>query len=144
MLNFFKNFKNIKFRKLKKRLGRGIGSNLGKTSGKGHKGQKSRSGNLGKILFEGGQTPIYRRLPKWGFNFLKKKYISLNLYFLEKFPYTLVSIFFIKKFLNINIPQNLFKFFSLKSIKRKFIFLNINISNFLFFFFNNLKIFLIN
>lgn len=64
MLSFYKCFKNLRFRKLKKRLGRGISSNLGKTSGKGHKGQKSRSGKLGKFLFEGGQTPIYRRLPK--------------------------------------------------------------------------------
>lgn len=144
MLNFLKNFKNIKFRKLKKRLGRGIGSNLGKTSGKGHKGQKSRSGNLGNFLFEGGQTPIYRRLPKWGFNFLKKKYISLNLYILEKLPYTLISVFFLKKFLNLNFFKNFIKFFSKKSIKRNFIFLNIKSSNFLYFFFNNLKIFFIN
>ncbi|QDP71273.1 50S ribosomal protein L15 [Legionella israelensis] len=50
-----------------KRLGRGIGSGLGKTSGKGHKGQKSRSGGYHKINFEGGQMPIQRRLPKMGF-----------------------------------------------------------------------------
>ena len=51
----------------KRRLGRGIGSGLGKTSGKGHKGQKSRSGGYHKIHFEGGQMPIQRRLPKMGF-----------------------------------------------------------------------------
>ena len=51
----------------KKRLGRGIGSGLGKTSGKGHKGQKSRSGGYHKVGFEGGQMPIQRRLPKMGF-----------------------------------------------------------------------------
>lgn len=51
----------------KKRLGRGIGSGLGKTSGKGHKGQKSRAGGYHKINFEGGQMPIQRRLPKMGF-----------------------------------------------------------------------------
>jgi large subunit ribosomal protein L15 len=51
----------------KKRLGRGIGSGLGKTCGKGHKGQKSRSGGYHKISFEGGQMPIQRRLPKMGF-----------------------------------------------------------------------------
>ncbi|TVQ35264.1 MAG: 50S ribosomal protein L15 [Geminicoccaceae bacterium] len=51
----------------KKRLGRGIGSGLGKTSGKGHKGQKARAGGASAI-FEGGQMPIYRRLPKRGFN----------------------------------------------------------------------------
>lgn len=52
----------------KKRLGRGIGSGLGKTSGKGHKGQKARAGGYHKINFEGGQMPIQRRLPKMGFN----------------------------------------------------------------------------
>jgi large subunit ribosomal protein L15 len=51
----------------KKRVGRGIGSGLGKTAGRGHKGQKSRSGGFHKVGFEGGQMPIYRRLPKRGF-----------------------------------------------------------------------------
>ena len=51
----------------KKRLGRGIGSGLGKTSGKGHKGQKARAVGFHKINFEGGQMPIQRRLPKMGF-----------------------------------------------------------------------------
>lgn len=51
----------------KKRVGRGIGSGLGKTCGKGHKGQKSRAGGYHKINFEGGQMPIQRRLPKMGF-----------------------------------------------------------------------------
>ncbi|MGP1958655.1 MAG: 50S ribosomal protein L15 [Arsenophonus sp. NC-CH8-MAG3] len=50
-----------------KRLGRGIGSGLGKTGGRGHKGQKSRSGGGVRRGFEGGQTPLYRRLPKFGF-----------------------------------------------------------------------------
>lgn len=54
-------------RKKGKRLGRGIGSGLGKTSGRGHKGQKSRSGGYHKVGFEGGQMPIQRRLPKFGF-----------------------------------------------------------------------------
>ena len=61
-----KNFKH------KKRLGRGIGSSKGKTSGRGHKGQKSRSGVAIKS-FEGGQMPLYRRLPKRGFKTLKSK-----------------------------------------------------------------------
>tara|TARA_B100001250_G_C19400382_1_gene614492 strand:- start:177 stop:635 length:459 start_codon:yes stop_codon:yes gene_type:complete len=56
----------------KKRLGRGIGSSKGKTSGRGHKGQKSRSGVAIKS-FEGGQMPLYRRLPKRGFNSIHKK-----------------------------------------------------------------------
>tara|TARA_B100002003_G_scaffold202775_1_gene195137 strand:+ start:184 stop:639 length:456 start_codon:yes stop_codon:yes gene_type:complete len=60
-----------KLSKSKKRLGRGIGSSRGKTSGRGHKGQKSRSGVAIKS-FEGGQMPLYRRLPKRGFNSIKK------------------------------------------------------------------------
>lgn len=54
-------------RKSGKRLGRGIGSGLGKTGGKGHKGQKARSGGRVRTGFEGGQQPLYRRLPKYGF-----------------------------------------------------------------------------
>lgn len=52
----------------KKRVGRGIGSGLGKTCGRGHKGQKARAGGFHKMNFEGGQMPIQRRLPKMGFN----------------------------------------------------------------------------
>ena len=55
-------------RKSGKRVGRGIGSGLGKTAGRGHKGQKSRSGGFHKVGFEGGQMPLQRRLPKVGFN----------------------------------------------------------------------------
>ncbi len=63
-----------------KRLGRGIGSGLGKTSGKGHKGQWARSGGGVRPGFEGGQTPIHRRLPKRGFNnYFKKVYVIVNL-----------------------------------------------------------------
>lgn len=54
-------------KKSKTRLGRGIGSGLGKTSGKGHKGQRARSGGYHKVGFEGGQMPLQRRLPKFGF-----------------------------------------------------------------------------
>ena len=54
-------------KKAGKRLGRGIGSGLGKTSGRGHKGQKSRAGGYHKVGFEGGQMPLQRRLPKFGF-----------------------------------------------------------------------------
>jgi large subunit ribosomal protein L15 len=54
-------------RKAKRRVGRGIGSGLGKTAGRGHKGQKSRSGGFHKVGFEGGQMPLQRRLPKRGF-----------------------------------------------------------------------------
>lgn len=59
-----------------KRLGRGIGSGLGKTSGKGHKGQKARAGGYHKINFEGGQMPIQRRLPKMGFKSRVGKFID--------------------------------------------------------------------
>ena len=63
-----------------KRLGRGIGSGLGKTSGKGHKGQWARSGGGVRPGFEGGQMPLTRRLPKRGFtNIFKKKYNIVNL-----------------------------------------------------------------
>ena len=76
----------IKVKKM--RVGRGIGSGKGKTSGRGHKGQKSRSGVAIKS-FEGGQMPLYRRLPKRGFNPIKKKNLGkINLgkiqYFIKK------------------------------------------------------------
>jgi len=60
----------------RKRVGRGIGSGLGKTCGRGHKGQKSRSGGMPKIGFEGGQMPLQRRLPKVGFVSRKAKYTA--------------------------------------------------------------------
>ena len=63
-------------RKDRRRVGRGIGSGLGKTAGRGHKGQKSRSGGYHKVGFEGGQMPLQRRLPKIGFTSLKAKYTS--------------------------------------------------------------------
>jgi large subunit ribosomal protein L15 len=69
-----------------RRLGRGIGSGIGKTSGKGHKGQKSRSGGVKGPYFEGGQTPLQRRLPKRGFNnIFKKQYAVVNLADLNQF-----------------------------------------------------------
>ena len=58
----------------KRRVGRGIGSGLGKTAGRGHKGQKSRSGGFHKVGFEGGQMPLQRRLPKRGFKSLSLRY----------------------------------------------------------------------
>ena len=69
----------------KKRVGRGIGSGLGKTSGRGHKGQKARSGGGVRRGFEGGQTPLYRRLPKRGFtNIHAKNYTEVTLTMLNK------------------------------------------------------------
>ncbi|MEE1350942.1 MAG: 50S ribosomal protein L15 [Clostridia bacterium] len=70
----------------KKIVGRGIGSGVGKTSGKGHKGQNARSGGGVRPGFEGGQMPLYRRLPKRGFtNIFAKKYVSVNVEVLDKF-----------------------------------------------------------
>jgi large subunit ribosomal protein L15 len=68
----------------KKRVGRGPGSGLGKTAGRGNKGQKSRSGYSGKVGFEGGQMPLQRRLPMRGFtNIFKKQWIEVTLATLE-------------------------------------------------------------
>jgi len=70
----------------KKRLGRGIGSGLGKTSGKGHKGQNARSGGGVRPGFEGGQMPLFRRTPKRGFtNIFAKEYAIVNLSDLNRF-----------------------------------------------------------
>lgn len=60
----------------KRRVGRGIGSGLGKTAGRGHKGQKSRAGGYHKVGFEGGQMPLQRRLPKRGFKSQAKPFVS--------------------------------------------------------------------
>ena len=69
----------------KKRLGRGPGTGLGKTAGRGHKGQKSRSGYSSKTGFEGGQMPLHRRLPKRGFtNIFKKQWIEVSLEALDR------------------------------------------------------------
>jgi large subunit ribosomal protein L15 len=74
-------------RKVSKRVGRGTSSGMGKTSGKGHKGQKARSGYSRKAGFEGGQLPLYRRLPKRGFSNAEFKvtYAVINLSDLNKF-----------------------------------------------------------
>ena len=70
----------------RRRIGRGIGSGLGKTSGKGAKGQKARAGGKIRRGFEGGQTPLYRRIPKRGFkNHFAKIYSTVNVNDLEKF-----------------------------------------------------------
>ncbi len=88
-----------------KRLGRGIGSGLGKTSGKGHKGAKARSGGGKRPGFEGGQMPITMRLPKRGFtNNFRKEYVAINVSRLEVFedgatvtPVELIEMGIIKK-----------------------------------------------
>ncbi len=79
------NIKSAVKRETRKRVGRGIGSGLGKTSGRGHKGQKARSGGGVRRGFEGGQTPLYRRLPKRGFNNIyAKTYTEVTLTMLNK------------------------------------------------------------
>ncbi|MDD3156614.1 50S ribosomal protein L15 [Anaeromusa sp.] len=73
-------------KKTRTRLGRGLGSGLGKTSGKGHKGQKARSGGGTRPGFEGGQKPLYLRLPKRGFyNKFGKEYAEVNVATLNRF-----------------------------------------------------------
>ncbi|WP_409290994.1 50S ribosomal protein L15 [Peribacillus sp. SCS-37] len=73
-------------RKERNRVGRGIGSGNGKTAGKGHKGQNARSGGGVRLGFEGGQTPLFRRLPKRGFtNVNRKEYAVVNLETLNRF-----------------------------------------------------------
>jgi large subunit ribosomal protein L15 len=74
-------------RKNRKRVGRGPGSGSGKTAGRGHKGQLSRSGHTHRRNFEGGQMPLIRRLPKRGFtNIFRKEFVIVNVGQLERFP----------------------------------------------------------
>lgn len=68
----------------RKRVGRGIGSGLGKTAGRGHKGQRARSGGFHKVGFEGGQMPLQRRLPKFGFVSQNKSFAEIRLHELAK------------------------------------------------------------
>lgn len=80
-------------RKSRKRVGRGPGSGMGKTSGRGSKGQKSISGYSSKRGFEGGQMPLHRRLPKRGFtNIFRKEYSEVNLDRLEKITKKVVKL----------------------------------------------------
>lgn len=83
----FMDIKAIPFhRKRRRRVGRGRGSGMGKTSGRGGKGATARSGNETSIQFEGGQTPLFRRLPKRGFsNPFKKKYAIVNIKDIARF-----------------------------------------------------------
>lgn len=95
-------------RQTRKRVGRGPGSGLGKTSGRGHKGQKARSGGGVRLGFEGGQTTLARRLPKRGFtNFNRKEYAVINVSDLNRFdegttvtPELLKELGILKKQLN--------------------------------------------
>ena len=86
------NIKPATKRQTRRRVGRGIGSGLGKTSGRGHKGQKARSGGGVRRGFEGGQTPLYRRLPKRGFtNIHAKNYTEVTLTMLNQSEATEVT-----------------------------------------------------
>ncbi|CAK0747542.1 50S ribosomal subunit protein L15 [Gammaproteobacteria bacterium] len=80
-----------------KRLGRGIGSGLGKTSGRGHKGQKARAGGYHKVGFEGGQMPLQRRLPKFGFLSLTAEDVAeVRLYQLGQISEAIVDLAVLK------------------------------------------------
>ncbi|HEX9452335.1 MAG TPA: 50S ribosomal protein L15 [Burkholderiales bacterium] len=82
----------------KKRVGRGIGSGMGKTAGRGHKGQKARSGGFHKVGFEGGQMPLHRRLPKRGFVSLTKgDTVEVRLSSLDKLPMADIDILVLKQ-----------------------------------------------
>ena len=82
----------------KRRVGRGIGSGLGKTAGRGHKGQKSRAGGYHKVGFEGGQMPLQRRLPKRGFKSQTAKYnAEVSLAALERLGAAEVDLLALKK-----------------------------------------------
>ncbi|KNZ31134.1 MAG: 50S ribosomal protein L15 [Methylibium sp. NZG] len=82
----------------KRRVGRGIGSGLGKTAGRGHKGQKSRSGGYHKVGFEGGQMPLQRRLPKRGFKSHLLQYnAEINLNDLERLGAVEVDVLSLKQ-----------------------------------------------
>lgn len=82
----------------KTRVGRGIGSGLGKTCGKGHKGQKARSGYVVKQCFEGGQTPLNIRLPKFGFKSIFSKYkTEIASHLLNKFDDNYIDLVLLKQ-----------------------------------------------
>ncbi len=81
-----------------RRVGRGIGSGYGKTAGRGHKGQKSRSGGYHKVGFEGGQMPLQRRLPKLGFRSrIGKKTAEVRLFELDRLKETVIDLAVLKK-----------------------------------------------
>ena len=85
-------------KKDRKRVGRGIGSGNGKTAGRGHKGQKSRSGGYSKVGFEGGQMPLQRRLPKRGFSSRTARYnAEVRLYQLEVMKADVIDLELLKK-----------------------------------------------
>lgn len=83
---------------VKRRVGRGIGSGLGKTAGRGHKGQKSRAGGFHKVGFEGGQMPLQRRLPKRGFKSLSARFVAeIRLSDLDRLPVEEIDLLALKQ-----------------------------------------------
>lgn len=85
-------------KKPRRRVGRGIGSGLGKTAGRGHKGQKSRAGGFHKVGFEGGQMPLQRRLPKRGFvSLTASRNVEVRLSELEKLPVEEIDLLVLKQ-----------------------------------------------
>lgn len=106
-------------KKPRKRVGRGIGSGLGKTAGRGHKGQKARAGGYHKVGFEGGQMPIQRRLPKVGFrSHLSRITEEIRLSELEKLAADVVDIDTLKKANLISKGTKYVKVFASGEIKR--------------------------
>ncbi len=106
-------------KKPRKRVGRGIGSGLGKTAGRGHKGQKARAGGYHKVGFEGGQMPIQRRLPKVGFrSHLSRITEEIRLSELEKLAAEVVDIDTLKKANLISKGTKYVKVFASGEIKR--------------------------
>lgn len=85
-------------KRARRRVGRGIGSGLGKTSGRGHKGQKSRAGGYHKVGFEGGQMPLQRRLPKRGFvSAIAGRNVEVRLSEIEALPVTEIDLLSLKQ-----------------------------------------------
>jgi large subunit ribosomal protein L15 len=108
--------------KSRRRVGRGIGSGLGKTAGRGHKGQKSRAGGFHKVGFEGGQMPLQRRLPKRGFSSLTKEFNSeVNLTDLRKLPVDEIDLLTLKKAGLVSQMARMAKVIATGSIDRKIV-----------------------
>ncbi|CCD29456.1 50S ribosomal subunit protein L15 [Candidatus Glomeribacter gigasporarum BEG34] len=104
----------------RRRVGRGIGSGLGKTAGRGHKGQKSRAGGFHKIGFEGGQMPLQRRLPKRGFTSLTKKFIQeVRLSELQKLTADEVDLSLLKQAGIVSVLARQAKIIATGELKRK-------------------------
>lgn len=113
---------NIKFKKKKKRVGRGPGSGKGKTAGRGTKGQKARSGGRLRPGFEGGQTPLIQRIPKKrGFRSLRPRVEIVNLRDLEKVKSDVIDKEKLAAAGLINDPKSKVKILGIGEVKKKFI-----------------------